>query len=63
MEKFAARKGWKVTIAENGKQAFDIFKQNSFDIVLMDVQMPVMKAMKRRASFDYGHDSFCIKRR
>jgi len=42
VEKFAARKGWKVMIAENGKQAIDIFKQNSFDIVLLDVQMPVM---------------------
>jgi len=42
VEKFATRKSWKVTIAENGKQAIDIFKQNSFDIVLLDVQMPVM---------------------
>ena len=42
VEKFATRKSWKVTIAENGKQAIDIFQQSNFDIVLLDVQMPVM---------------------
>ncbi len=51
MEKFAERKGWKVTIAENGKQAFDIFNQNSFDIVLMDVQMPVLNGYETTRIF------------
>jgi CheY-like chemotaxis protein len=42
MEKFAIRKRWKVTIAENGKKAYELFKQMRFDIVLMDIQMPIM---------------------
>lgn len=42
IEQFAIRRGWKVTIAENGKVALEIFKQRTFDIVLMDVQMPIM---------------------
>ncbi len=42
IEKVALRKGWKVTLAENGREAVEIFKQKSFDIVLMDVQMPLM---------------------
>jgi len=49
MEKFAARKSWKVAIAENGKQAFDIFKHNRFDIILMDVQMPGMNGYETTA--------------
>jgi len=51
VEKFATRKGWKFTIAENGKQAIDIFKLNSFDIVLLDVQMPVMNGYETTGVF------------
>ncbi|MCK5728539.1 MAG: response regulator [Methylococcales bacterium] len=36
------RKGIKVTIANNGKEAIDILSKHTFDLVLMDVQMPVM---------------------
>ena len=31
-----------VTLAENGKQAFEMICKNSYDIVLMDIQMPIM---------------------
>ena len=34
--------GHKVTHAGNGKVAIDLLKANAFDIVLMDIQMPVM---------------------
>ena len=40
--KFALKKGWKVAMAENSEQAINKFKQNNFDMVLMDIQMPVM---------------------
>ncbi|WP_288427761.1 ATP-binding protein [uncultured Spirosoma sp.] len=30
------------TVAENGQQAIDILRKQSFDLVLMDIQMPVM---------------------
>lgn len=38
-----------VTIADNGQQAIDIFKQKSFDIVLMDCQMPVKDGLEATA--------------
>ncbi|MCP3950833.1 MAG: PAS domain S-box protein, partial [Desulfobacterales bacterium] len=34
--------GVEVVIANNGKQALDILKQQQFDLILMDLQMPVM---------------------
>ena len=34
--------GHAVTIAENGKVALDALKENTFDMALMDIQMPVM---------------------
>ncbi len=34
--------GHKVTLADNGKHALEIFKPGLFDIILMDIQMPVM---------------------
>ncbi len=36
------RKGAQVTIANNGQEAVDILMQQSFDLVLMDIQMPIM---------------------
>ncbi len=39
------QKQWKnidLTIADNGQIAVDILKENTFDIILMDIQMPVM---------------------
>ena len=36
------RAGYKVTVANNGQEALDLIDSESFDVVLMDVQMPVM---------------------
>jgi PAS domain S-box-containing protein len=35
-------RGYQVDLAENGKQAVDISKVNHYDLILMDIQMPVM---------------------
>lgn len=35
-----------ITEAENGQQAVDILRKEQFDIVLMDIQMPVMDGME-----------------
>jgi len=34
--------GHKVDLADNGKIAIDMFNKNSYDVIFMDVQMPVM---------------------
>lgn len=34
--------GHSIAIAENGKIAVDMYKKNHYDLVLMDIQMPVM---------------------
>jgi two-component system, sensor histidine kinase len=38
----AKKKGWQVTVSENGKQAVECFRKSEFDGILMDVQMPIM---------------------
>ena len=43
--------GCKVTIAENGQAALDILIDNKFDIVLMDINMPVLNG--RDATIQY----------
>jgi CheY-like chemotaxis protein len=49
MNQLVARKTlerkWKnieITVADDGREALDILRERDFDIVLMDIQMPVM---------------------
>jgi protein-histidine pros-kinase len=40
------RKGHRVTVANNGQEAVEHFERDRFDVILMDVQMPVMGGME-----------------
>jgi len=40
------RKGWKVTVASDGQQAYERFLGGRFDLILMDVQMPKVDGIK-----------------
>ena len=40
------RQGWNVTLAVNGVEACRLFLEQSFDLVLMDVQMPEMDGLE-----------------
>lgn len=38
--------GAKITLASNGKEAFELRKQNDYDLIFMDIQMPVMNGLE-----------------
>ncbi len=40
------RRGHTVTVAENGQEALDLLERERFDVVLMDLQMPVMGGLE-----------------
>ncbi len=42
---FLEAEGLTVSIADNGQEALDILAQQSFDLIFMDVQMPVMDGL------------------
>ncbi|HTS51431.1 MAG TPA: ATP-binding protein [Bryobacteraceae bacterium] len=41
-----SRKGWTVTVASTGQQAYQAFLTNRFDLILMDVQMPEVDGLE-----------------
>lgn len=43
-------RGHTVTVAGNGRQAIDLFDEQAFDLVLMDVQMPEMDGFEATAA-------------
>ena len=36
------KRGWKVSAAENGKEALNLLEKGPFDLILMDAQMPIL---------------------
>jgi len=40
------KEGYRVDMAENGKIGLDLYKQNLYNIILMDIQMPVMDGIQ-----------------
>ncbi len=46
MKVLLGRMGHQITLAENGQLAVQAVENNSFDIILMDVQMPVMNGLE-----------------
>jgi signal transduction histidine kinase/HPt (histidine-containing phosphotransfer) domain-containing protein len=44
------RLGHRVTVANSGREAVDLFLQGPFDLILMDVQMPHMDGMEATAA-------------
>jgi len=40
------KKGHQVTTAENGKEAVDRFLEDTFDVILMDLEMPLISGIE-----------------
>lgn len=58
------KRGHSIAVAHNGREAIDVLKQQRFDVVLMDVQMPIMDGFQAtaviRASQKAGADRLPI---
>ncbi len=60
INQFLKRKGYKVTLVENGHLAVNKVKEEKFDIILMDVQMPILDgydATHQIRSFEKGNNT------
>lgn len=44
--KLLERQGWKVTVASDGREALERAKEEEFDLILMDVQMPEVDGLE-----------------
>jgi CheY-like chemotaxis protein/HPt (histidine-containing phosphotransfer) domain-containing protein len=45
MQLILSREGYNVSIASNGMEAIELARTNNFDVILMDLQMPIMDGM------------------
>lgn len=46
VQELLSDEGHEVTLAKNGKEALEQIKRNSFDLVFMDIQMPIMDGVE-----------------
>jgi CheY-like chemotaxis protein/HPt (histidine-containing phosphotransfer) domain-containing protein len=52
------RQGWQVSVATDGRQALELWRRDTFDLILMDVQMPELDGIEatRRLRQEEGTD-------
>lgn len=60
VEKYATHEGHEVKTASNGKVALELFKEEDFDVVIMDVMMPEMDGYETLKHMRDIRDVHCI---
>ncbi len=55
IETYLSREGAVVTVAENGVEGLEKLRHNHFDVVLMDIQMPLMDGLSACAAARANH--------
>ncbi|MEM7509616.1 MAG: response regulator [Bacteroidota bacterium] len=64
IQKVFSRLGYEITIVENGKKVLDQIEENHFDLIFMDLNMPVMdgitSTLQLRANKDINHQPIII---
>ena len=58
-EHILGREGFEVEKVNNGEEAIEILKANSFDMILMDIEMPIMDGLEATSvirGMDTGKD-------
>ena len=49
IERIGTKKGWQVTLAENSREAMAAYRENRFDVVLMDMELNLEKGSQTTA--------------
>lgn len=57
VQRLLERHGYRVTVADNGREAVDAVREESFDLIIMDIQMPVLDGISATGILrDEGYD-------
>ena len=55
VEKYLARHGYKITVADNGRKAFEMANDRAFDVVFTDLKMPQFSGLDLLAALKRSH--------
>ncbi len=55
------KRGYEFQLAEDGQQALDILKTQRFDVLLTDIQMPVLDGFKLTAAIRKGESGASVQ--